>query len=870
MKKTARRACRFVCHPFLLFFLSPGHVVVCFDAYSGNPLCYPAAFKAARRALGQATTRWIALWDRHVGGLFPTLPFHPELGGYHEVKEPVKELAVEWVPQKKAENRQGCSNTGRSWQRGKLLVKDNFFREVPFRNLHLHLDLLSTAARSSVQASAPHSSTFPSICIPPSRPFLFDYIDSPAHIVTAAHPLHAFFCTLIRFFSRLLLLVAMSTDAKEAKKQAELKLVGQDSEDVRAVVKAQRELKKKNDALRKATKALKGTKADNQEAVSAATKAVEKATAEVRAVERTLAELAGASVPNTAAVSTRPDAVPDTTAASPSPSPPSAAATDVEREAKKEAEMRFAGQNSDEARAAVKAQRELKKKEAALRKVQKELKGVDAEAKADYAEWKGKETSLLKEIAELSAICGGSNKDGVPKSQKTPPAPSSGSKLAPATATAMAVKGAPAGETKEATAADTEATAARLAAVVQRAMDENRQERRHVVPRDGVVHPRVAEVAILMEQMLLVGGSARVLALISAFRELLRATTVLAVPTLNEVDTTAFEKLIQINFDFVRRKREASAGMRYVKDVLVRRFVALRDEVIHPKPQAAALINDLGNPREVTLKILDMVEAELKMSFKSIVEDRSLPYVSNSDTILVFGRSSVVEYILLSRSHEPQCKPKRVIVVDAAPLFEGRQLADKLSCAGIEVTYGLITACCTLMPKCTRIFLGASAVLQNGDVFGRCGMALVAACAKLFRKPVLCFSESYKFVAEVWVGNLAQNTKLADMRPTTDTHGDGGSRSPITYQSPPTLSPPPPRVSSSWGTPTYTGDFFARSSDAMPFSVSASGYLYDLTPASYVDMIICEMGCLHTSAIVAAIKDRESREVSQLAYIARS
>lgn len=678
----------------------------------------------------------------------------------------------------------------------------------------------------------------------------------------------------------------MSSEQKEAKKQAELRLAGQDSENARAAVMAQRELKRKRDALRKAEKALKGIKAGDEGDYSEAAKAVASAAAEVQAVERRLAELTGAPAPE-AAASGSPAAAAPVVAATTAPavslsaSPPSstvpntvtttaaAAAASTrsatEKEAKKEAEMRFAGQNSDEARMAVKAQRELKKKKDALRKAQKELKSPDAEAKADYAELKEKVEALLKEIARLEAICSGGG--GSSKAANLASSPAT-----PATAS-VSTQQAPRAEekAKEVTEADRAAAATRLAAVVQRAMDANRQERRHVVPRDAVVHPRVAEVAILMEQMLLVGGSARVLALISAFRELLRATTVLAVPTLNEVDTTAFEKLIQVNFDFLRRKREASAGMRYVKDVLVRRFVALRDEVIHPKPQVAALINDLGNPREVTLKILEMVEAELKMSFKSIVEDRSLPYVSSTDTILVFGRSSVVEYILLSRSREPQCKPKRVIVVDAAPLFEGRQLADKLSSAGIEVTYGLITACCTLMPKCTRVFLGASAVLQNGDLFGRCGMALVAACAKLFRKPVLCFSESYKFVAEVWVGNLAQNTKLADMRPTTDTHSnEGGGRSPLSYSSPPTFSPPQPRPSGGWGTPNRAGDFFARSSDAMPFSSSASGYLYDLTPASYVDMIICEMGCLHTSAIVAAIKDRESREVSQLAYIARN
>ncbi|KAK7199175.1 translation initiation factor eIF2B delta subunit [Novymonas esmeraldas] len=541
--------------------------------------------------------------------------------------------------------------------------------------------------------------------------------------------------------------------------------------------------------------------------------------------------------------------------------------TAAEKEAKKQAELRLAGSSDGDGRAAVKAQRELKKKRDALRKVQKKVKagGSDAEVAAAKEE----EAALLAEIAQLEIA------SGVPPAQTGPaatpkatstPATAAASPTASTAAVKRAVKDEPVAEI---TAEERAAAAQRLHDLVQRAMDANRLERAYATPRAAVVHPRIAEAALLMEQMLLVGGSARALALISAFRELLRATTVLAVPSLKEVDTTAFEKLIQVNFDFVRRKREASAGMRHVKDVLVRRFVALRDEVIHAKSNVRVLLKDLGDPREVTLKILDVIEAELKMSFKSIVEDRSLPYVSCSDTILVFGRSSVVEYILLSRSSDPQCKPKRVIVVDSAPLFEGRQLADKLSSAGIGVTYGLITACCTLMPKCTRVFMGASAVLQNGDVFGRCGTALVAACAKLFRKPVLCFSESYKFVAEVWVGNLAQNTKLADMRPAAEAHGsETGARSPLVYPTPPTLSPPQLRASGGWGTPARGGG--GAGGGVAPFSSNASGYLYDLTPASCVDMIICEMGCLHTSAIVAAIKDREGRDTSELVNLVLS
>ncbi|KAG5475877.1 hypothetical protein CUR178_03590 [Leishmania enriettii] len=669
--------------------------------------------------------------------------------------------------------------------------------------------------------------------------------------------------------------MSSSADEKEAQKQAKLRLAGNDSEDVRAAVKAQRELKKKRDALRKAEKKLKGIKDDaaNKAEYHAAKAAVEEAATEVDAIEQKLAELTGKAVGSAAAPEPALSASTLPTAAG------SSAVVAMAGESEKEFQMRFVGQSNEEARFAVKTQRELRKKRDALRKLQKKVRsgGNDAEDAAATEE----EAALLAEIDHLEALNEASSAPSTAHmaAAHSTATPATAAASPAALATVSADKGRNAKALKggepaiEISAEERAAAEKRLRDLVQRAMEANRLKCVHVPPRDAVVHPRIAEVAVLMEQMLLVGGSARALALISAFRELIRATTVLAVPSLNEVDTTAFEKLIQINFDFVRRKREASAGMRHVKDVLVRRFVALRDEVIHPKPNMVDLIKDLGDPREVTLKILGAIEAELKMSFKSIVEDRSLPYVSSSDTILVFGRSSLVEYILLSRSRDPQCKPRRVIVIDSAPLFEGRQLADKLSSAGIGVTYGLITACCTLMPKCTRVFMGASAVLQNGDMFGRCGMALVAACAKLFRKPVLCFSESYKFVPEVWVGNLAQNTKLADMRPVAEVHGsETGTHSPLVYPTPPTLSPPQLRASVGWGTLARGAEYLARAGGgggSAPFSSSASGYLYDLTPASYVDMIICEMGCLHTSAIVAAIRDREGRDTSQLVNLVR-
>ncbi|KEG08526.1 translation initiation factor eIF2B delta subunit [Trypanosoma grayi] len=382
----------------------------------------------------------------------------------------------------------------------------------------------------------------------------------------------------------------------------------------------------------------------------------------------------------------------------------------------------------------------------------------------------------------------------------------------------------------------------------------------------------------MMESMMIVGGNARTFAMIEAFKSLLKSTQILSGPSLRDANPQDFVNLINVNFEFLRRSREPSAGMTHVKEFLVRRVVALlsqgeksrfsADDLFSPlmrgnqqravEIEGSPLTHDGrgestsldGDPREMTLNVLRGIEKELQLSTKSIVEDRSLSHLSSNDTILVFGRSSTVELILLGAASNPRLtvKPK-VIVVDSAPLYEGRALAKRLTCSGLSVTYGLITTCCTLMPRCTRVFIGAAAVLQNGDVFSRCGTAVVVASAKQYRKPVLCFSESFKFVPEVWLGNLGQNTKLIDVRQSHQgehrVHSPGG------------WSPPSHHKNEIEGRQWSRGEENPHMRSGI---TTASGYLYDLTPAAYVDMIICEMGCLHTSAIVAALRDREDRD----------
>ena len=61
------------------------------------------------------------------------------------------------------------------------------------------------------------------------------------------------------------------------------------------------------------------------------------------------------------------------------------------------------------------------------------------------------------------------------------------------------------------------------------------------------------------------------------------------------------------------------------------------------------------------------------------------------------------------------------------------------------MTYILLSGASFLIDKVTKVFLGASSVLSNGAVIAKVGNSMLATLAKRHQKPVVEFSETYKF-----------------------------------------------------------------------------------------------------------------------------
>lgn len=106
-------------------------------------------------------------------------------------------------------------------------------------------------------------------------------------------------------------------------------------------------------------------------------------------------------------------------------------------------------------------------------------------------------------------------------------------------------------------------------------------------------------------------------------------------------------------------------------------------------------------------------------------------------------------------------KSFRVIVADTSPDFEGRNMAQFLSNTGIKCTYTLLSGVNFLIQNVTKVFIGASSVLSNGAVVAKIGTSMMAGIAYRHQKPVVVFSESYKFSDRVNLDPI-NNNEIAD------------------------------------------------------------------------------------------------------------
>jgi translation initiation factor eIF-2B subunit delta len=229
--------------------------------------------------------------------------------------------------------------------------------------------------------------------------------------------------------------------------------------------------------------------------------------------------------------------------------------------------------------------------------------------------------------------------------------------------------------------------------------------------------------------------------------------------------------------------------------------------------------------------------------------------IAEGDTILTFGKSSVVERTLLS-AHKSGTKFK-VIVVDSRPLFEGKNLARSLVRSGFEVQYTLLNGLTYVIEDATKCLLGAAAMLGNGKLSARAGTAMVAMAAKSTpsKIPVVVLCETVKFTGKVALDSIVMN-ELGEGDALVETEPIFTITQPVTAL---VTSGNEKQGNEKPGKGKKSKDNDEDPDDKTP-KVGLQGWrdqpnlyllnlMYDVTPAEYLDMVISELGCLPPSAV---------------------
>lgn len=154
-------------------------------------------------------------------------------------------------------------------------------------------------------------------------------------------------------------------------------------------------------------------------------------------------------------------------------------------------------------------------------------------------------------------------------------------------------------------------------------------------------------------------------------------------------------------------------------------------------------------------RILYLIFIFEKMSPKISATKCQFEQIIFLTTYLLFYSSSLIERIL-AETFQIGIK-FRVIIVDAGPFYEGKELLRRLVKKRLQCTYVLLAAASYIMKEATKVLLGAHAILTNGYVMSRAGSSQVALIAKSYNVPVLICCETHKFSERVQTDAFVYN-----------------------------------------------------------------------------------------------------------------
>ncbi|KAF2767685.1 IF-2B-domain-containing protein [Teratosphaeria nubilosa] len=328
------------------------------------------------------------------------------------------------------------------------------------------------------------------------------------------------------------------------------------------------------------------------------------------------------------------------------------------------------------------------------------------------------------------------------------------------------------------------------------------------------VHPAIQQLGLQISSYEICGSSARCVAMLLAFKEAIQAYET---PAGTSLARHLPNHYLGPQIDFLKSCRPISESMgnaiRYLKKLIVE-----VDPDTEEQEAKDYLCDEIDRFIRERISVTDQVIAASASQL-----------IKNGSVVLVYAKSSIVEKTILQA--QANGVRFRVIVVDSRPLFEGKNLATSFMNAGLEVEYLPYSGISHAVKQATIVLLGAHSMLSNGRLMSRVGTASIAMQAHKADIPVIVCCESVKFSGKVALDSIVLNEvappeelllpKLEDDSTDVKKDDEEDEQGKV-------------RTLHDW--------------KEIP-NLQILNLMYDVTPAEYVRMVICEYGSVPPSSV---------------------
>ena len=321
---------------------------------------------------------------------------------------------------------------------------------------------------------------------------------------------------------------------------------------------------------------------------------------------------------------------------------------------------------------------------------------------------------------------------------------------------------------------------------------------------DSMLHPEIVRLGVKYANGIIRGSSARCVGLITAF------------------------KAVVADFKLPQKIEFSKAFYDYLRP-MIRYIIECRPLSVSMGNMIRSFKSKISSCRGMmeieALKLLDEYLDEFLderlLTAQQLICDFGTKKIVDGDVIVTYACSFVVSKVLIEAKNAG--KNFRLICVDSNPLMEGKEFIKRMTEAGIDCTYVLLNGACYVMKEATKVFLGAYALLSNGNLVSRVGTALVAMAAHEYKVPVIVCAETIKFSEKTMLDSITWN-ELGNANDLAENRFNDTEE-----------------------------NLLANWKDTKGLTLLS--IYYDVTPTEYITMIVTEFGMIPPTSVPVIIRE---------------